>query len=67
LGLQSFFLDKIEHYSIHQKVKDIYNLEGNWSDYEIDISVNKLFDFNLNLLERFFECFPLLERLLNLL
>jgi parallel beta-helix repeat protein len=58
--------DKIDFYPIRCIAKDIYN-EGDWSDYEIDISVNKAFNFNFNVLDWFLERFPLLERLLSLI
>ena len=62
--------NKIDHYPIRCKAKDIYNFESNWSDYPIEISRNKAFIFNLNLLnwlfERFTNTFPLIIYLLGL-
>jgi len=59
--------DKIEEFPIRCKAKDIYNAEGDWSNYIIYIPRNMVFDSNLNLLERLLERFPLLEVLLRIM
>ncbi len=46
--------NKIDHNTLRCKAKDIYGAEGNWSDCPIEISKNKAFNFNLNLLEWLF-------------
>jgi len=56
-------------YIIKAKARDIHNVESFWSEFKVDIPRNRnsfqlYFEWNL---ERFFEHFPLLERLLSFL
>lgn len=53
-------------YSIMARAKDVYGLIGDWSELEVTMPKNKAFTFNFNLLSWFFEQFPILETLFNL-
>jgi rhodanese-related sulfurtransferase len=48
--------DKKGAYTIKAKVKDFYGAESNWTELEVNMPRNKV--FNCNLLERLFEWFP---------
>jgi hypothetical protein len=54
-------------FTIKVKAKDIYGAEGPWGELEVIIPRMKSFNYNFHLVNWFFERFPILEKLLNLL
>jgi rhodanese-related sulfurtransferase len=50
-------------HTVRAKTRDIYGNESNWSELEVTVPRSKV--FNLNLLEWFFEQFPILQRVLQ--
>ena len=58
--------EKIDRYPIRCKAKDVYGFEGNWSDYQVEISKQRSFNFIFNILNQM-DKFPFLSWLLECL
>ncbi len=66
----SHIWNQIDDYRVRCKAKDIHGNESNWSYQSVRIFKNEPFNFNIKLLERFLNRFPILEvflRVMNLL
>ncbi len=51
-------------YNIHSKARDVFGDNSEWSSYEVSITKSKFLILS-NILERYFQRFPLFEKILN--